>query len=254
MTKNRIKLIVTLSILNIIFGLKNLSGQIPDIQNIFEQGNKFYEQGNFNEAIVNYELLISKGVNDKIVYYNLGNAYYRIKSLGKSILNYERAHKLSPRDEDINYNLNFVRTFVKEQEDNILYKIIDSFTMNELTLFVSITYFIFVACLIIYMFYKNIILKWIMFSFGYLLIISLILFYSKYTIQEKTIKGIVITTPAEARTGPGDDYSVGFTLPEGKKVIILTEKNGWYAIAVKQAEPQPVMLKGWIQKHLIEKI
>ena len=49
--------------------------------------------------------------------------------------------------------------------------------------------------------------------------------------------------------GPGEDYSIAFTIPEGEEVIVIQEKNLWYEVGVKDQG-----IKGWIKKEEIEKI
>lgn len=249
---------MVLKCLVLIFHILGYS-QSEDLQETFSQANKFYQQSNFNQAITNYELILNNGIKDSKVYYNLGNAYYRINQIGKSILYYERALKISPRDEDIRYNLNFVRSFVKEPDENILYKTISLLSLDEISILCSIVYFLLITGVIGYMFFHNSIIKWINITLGIIFALNLLLWYNKFIIEEKTVSGIVITTPAQARTAPGEDEAVGFTLPAGKKVTILTEKEDWYAIAVKQLESvddevKSIILKGWIPKQVIEKI
>lgn len=225
-----------------------------DVQSVFSQANKNYEDAKYEEAISNYESLISSGISDSRVYFNLGNSYFRSNSVGKAILNYEKALKLSPRDEDTKFNLNFLRTFIKEPDEGLLYRLVTSLTINEITVACSLIYLLLFVSLILSLFYKIPRLKTVNISAGLLLFVCLVWWYGIYSAEIKTERGIVISAPAEARTGPGDDYSVGFTLPEGKKVVVLSEKDNWYAIAVKQAESEGVMLKGWIKKDIIAKI
>ena len=67
--------------------------------------------------------------------------------------------------------------------------------------------------------------------------------------QQLTSWGVVISGPADVRNGPGMENSVGFTLPEGRKIIVLSEKDEWAAIGLA-AEG----LKGWVEKKYIDKI
>ena len=69
-----------------------------------------YEDGNYPEAIQIYEQIVSTGVRDSRVLYNLGNAYALNGDIGRAILNYERAAEITPRDRDIRYNLALARS------------------------------------------------------------------------------------------------------------------------------------------------
>jgi uncharacterized protein YgiM (DUF1202 family) len=59
----------------------------------------------------------------------------------------------------------------------------------------------------------------------------------------------VIKAPGEVRNGPGQDYAVGFTVPEGSKVTLLNRRPEWSQIGVPQQG-----LKGWIPSSEIEPI
>ena len=60
---------------------------------------------------------------------------------------------------------------------------------------------------------------------------------------------VVTALPGEVRNGPGTDYAVGFTVPEGSKVLILNKRPEWTQIGA------PIEgLKGWIPTKEIEEI
>ena len=68
-------------------------------------GNEAYREGDFEKAIAHYEQLITDGVRNGRVHYNLGNAYFKNEQLGPALLNYYRAEKLMPGDDDIRQNI-----------------------------------------------------------------------------------------------------------------------------------------------------
>ena len=75
------------------------------IDDLMKQGNAAYQNGNYQNAISDYEKLVNDGYEGVSLYYNLGNAYYKDGKLGYSILYYEKALKLAPNDDDIQHNL-----------------------------------------------------------------------------------------------------------------------------------------------------
>ena len=115
------------------------------------QGNKLYEQGKYDEALVQYQdaLIDDPGnlvaefnvgnaqykkkkydealkaykkataLEDPLLrsqaYYNLGNTLYRLGKLPEAILAYKKALELNPNDEDAKYNLEYVRAKLKQQ-------------------------------------------------------------------------------------------------------------------------------------------
>jgi len=224
-----------------------------NIQQKFEEANKMYEQSNYDSAISLYESIIMQNVINSSLFYNLGDAYYHKNEIGKARLWYERAKKISPRDGDIENNLKFVRSFVQEPEEGFLSKAFGFVLINELTVFGSLFYFLFIAGLTISLFYKNDVLKLVNSITGTIFILCFLWFLTRIYAESKYVSGIIITN-TEARNGPGEDYSVGFTLPEGKKVRILSEKSGWYAVETLQVKPEKILIRGWIPKLSAKKI
>ncbi len=220
----------------------------------FNQGCAFYEEGNYLEAINAYESLIKKGIKNPAIYYNLGNAYFKNQQLGKALVYYERAFRLSPRNEDIRFNLTFARLkATKEKTPGIFKKfffnIYNFLNINELTLLASFFYFSLCILIAIYIFKKRHLLLWIIVPVGFLIIFNGLWLGIKIYNEQITTSAIVIASCGEVRNGPSADYSIGFTLPEGEKVIVLQQKDSWYAIGIKEKG-----LKGWISKESIEKI
>jgi tetratricopeptide (TPR) repeat protein len=90
-------------LLFILISFQSLFGQEATLQ--FEQANKLYRDGEYEQAVTSYEQIVNNGYEHASLYYNLGNAYFKLKNIPAAILNYERAKRLAPHDEDILYNL-----------------------------------------------------------------------------------------------------------------------------------------------------
>jgi tetratricopeptide (TPR) repeat protein len=78
-------------------------------ENGFEQGNRFYQGGQFAEAAAAYESQVRRGEFSANLFYNLANAYFRADQRGRAILNYQRALILEPAHAEATANLAFVR-------------------------------------------------------------------------------------------------------------------------------------------------
>jgi tetratricopeptide (TPR) repeat protein len=74
-------------------------------QEIFEQGNQFYQVEDYSAAVEAYEAVHASGFESPDLQYNLGNAYFKTGELGRSILSWERALRLAPGHEDAAANL-----------------------------------------------------------------------------------------------------------------------------------------------------
>jgi tetratricopeptide (TPR) repeat protein len=245
------KLTLLLSI--IFFPLIAFAALQSDSLLLFNQANDYYSKGQYDKAIAAYESLAGQKEVNASLHYNLGNAYFKIQKYGKAIACYERAAKLTPRDQDLRYNLNFVRAIVKEPGEPfpeiLLTSINNVISLNELTVLSSVFFILLICGLIAYMLFKQ--RKAVIFNLACLLAVIILSgwLYIKLNREVFTTQAVVISGPAEVRNGPGQENSVGFSLPEGRKVTVLGTKDNWAAIGLNSEG-----LKGWIEKKYLEEI
>ena len=90
-----------------------LSGGVQADQRAVSAANALVESGHIAEAVQIYEQLVTRGVRDGALFYNLGNAYFQQGDLGQAIVSYEQAAQLSPRDSDVRQNLALARSQAK---------------------------------------------------------------------------------------------------------------------------------------------
>lgn len=227
--------------------------QGQELRQSFTEANKAFEGQQYDQAISLYEKIISDSrLNSPEIYYNLGNAYYKTNKIGEALLNFERAYKLDPRDEDIRYNLNFLKNQVNDNtESDFISAMVNVLTAREVTLINTIVLILLLGVLITKMLLKNMEIPQVQPATYALL--GLLVFFSVWSVfkirNEKKEFGIVVTSACNVYNGPGEEFSVGFTPVEGKKVIILGENNGWYAIGLPNEK-----LKGWLKKDFVKKI
>jgi tetratricopeptide (TPR) repeat protein len=223
---------------------------------LFQKGNESYDTGNFDQAIEEYQKIVDLGIKNSKVFYNLGNAYFRKNQLGKAILNYRRALALEPRDDDSMTNLAFVKLFtldkIEEQRvnplSNLLHWFVNLFSLDELTLFVFLSYFLSIIFGILILFRRK---RRALLSGLTVLLVVFIIFSSLFAIKLyfNSIKnGVLIAPQMEVRSGPGKDYTLQFTGHEGLEFQINEEAEGWYRISL------PNGVKGWIPKEAVETI
>jgi len=129
---------------------------------IFYKANAFYEDGKYDDAIKVYSGLIDQGLESGNLYYNMGNSYFKKGELGKAILNYERAKKLIPGDSDLKANYDFVLSKVRNVVSmetvtmhNRVMAIYNSFTINGLTILLSLLYTIVLLFVFIFFIAKS---------------------------------------------------------------------------------------------------
>ena len=220
-------------------------------QEQFDKASKFLEKGDYDQALPIYEDLLRQGFESPALYYNLGNLYFRKGERGRAVLWYERAHRLSPRDSDIEFNLDLARSHLKDADEDILEKIVRFFTPTELGWTFTTLMWIFFGVL------GASIAGWIVsegfsriaiwFSGSLLLIVAL--WFGAGIAYARMADGIVVAPPGEVRHGPGNDFAVGFTVPEGSRVQVLARRPDWVQVGVPQQG-----LKGWMPAGDVEVI
>jgi tetratricopeptide (TPR) repeat protein len=235
-----------------IFSVSLLHAQ-EDALKLFNTANDLYQKGQYTNAIDSYNRLITQNTVNPTLYYNLGNAYYKNQQIGMAIVYYEKALQLSPRNSDVHYNIDFINKMLKEPApsffDQLMSAVNSIASLNELTVAGSFIFLLFIVFLSILLFkHSNLLISAALISFVFLILTGAILGL-KINNEVLTQWAIVVSTPADVRNGPGFDNSVGFSLPEGKKVMVLGQKDEWVAVGLKNEG-----LKGWIERKYINEI
>ena len=81
----------------------------------YQEGNRLYQEGDFEDALASYLRLVEAGFESGEVYYNIGNTYFKLGELAQAILYYERARRLLPGDEDVQVNLDLARSLTVDE-------------------------------------------------------------------------------------------------------------------------------------------
>ena len=82
---------------------------------LYQEGNRLYQQGDFEGALDSYLRVRDAGFESAELYYNVGNAYFKVGELGRAILFYERARRLVPGDADVVANLELARSLTADE-------------------------------------------------------------------------------------------------------------------------------------------
>ncbi|MCM8823894.1 MAG: tetratricopeptide repeat protein [Candidatus Omnitrophica bacterium] len=232
--------------------LVNLSIFCADEEiNNFQKGNFYYEQDNFDKAIEEYNSIINKGLESGNLYYNLGNCYFKKGDLGRAILNYEKAYRLIPWDKDLESNYEYAYSLVKGNiyyKNNFIYRIFDKFTIDGLTILLTVLYIFSLIIVLIGFILKS--AKKICFAFiGFLLIVFILGFVSLFNkINNLHKEGIILVKETEVKFEPKESSTTYFTIYEGTKVKIIYFQNEW--VKIKRADNKI----GWIKRSHLEVI
>ncbi|MBI5555766.1 MAG: tetratricopeptide repeat protein [Elusimicrobia bacterium] len=221
----------------------------------FHSANEMYKQGKYEEAKDAYESLLGQGLVSANLYYNLGNCYFKLNRLGKAIVNYERAKQIIPLNRELQANLAFVHSQLENppgQSQSLVKGILnlstDSFTIDQLTIIVSLFFFLSAGSSGIKLLSKRE-FTWLrrtaLTSFMLLLLFGALWGWKIY--QTQVLKyGVTIMPQAECRFAPEETAVTRFRLSEGAKIIILESDGQW--LHVKSGDNNI----GWVQKSMIE--
>ena len=86
-----------------------------NLHDVFNQGNQYYQQGEYEQAIESYQKIIEEGYESGPLYFNLGNAYYKLGQLGPARLYYERASEYLKNDEALQENMQLLNLRLVDQ-------------------------------------------------------------------------------------------------------------------------------------------
>ena len=225
---------------------------------LFEKGNRFYEDKNFDSAVVCYEQSEDCGISSSILYYNLANSYFRQNRIGNAILYYERALQINPTDPDILANLNYARMNIVDRipepersiVESILHYLHTLLPLTHRLITLLILLFFAVIFFALALFVKGNLRLWMTYLvvLDFLIIIPLSISsgISVYSLENKKY-AVITETKIEAMNEP-DGGKTLFLLHEGTKVQVLKVARDWSFIALSNG------VSGWIKTASIEKI
>ena len=234
------------------------AGSAGTVAQVYNEANALYRQGEFREAASRYEEVVSQGVRNGNVFFNLGNAWFKAGEIGQAILAYERALKLMPGDEDVLLNLQFVNARKEdkspEDDDNLLTRVLSSayrvLSADVLAVLSSISLFLMSAAAVLWLYSTSRRSLWI----GLLVLAGAglcgsgsLLTYRAYS-ETSASEAIVLADEVQGRSGPGNDYLLVFTIHEGTKVAVERLESRWYLVRL------PNGIGGWVPGETVERI
>jgi tetratricopeptide (TPR) repeat protein len=201
--------------------------QVPDT--LFDQANKFYEEGEFQKAAGMYQHLIDQGSATSTVFFNLGNAWFKAGANGRAIAAYRQAERLTPRDPSLRFNLHFVREQVKGKESSSgawgRQWLLNLTTREWSTLFGFglWTWFALLA-LREYRPAWRPALRGYTATAGFSALVLGLCLYMNFHFLHNTINAVVVVPNAVVRLGPLEESKVHYQLRDGEEITVLDEK------------------------------
>lgn len=210
---------------------------------LFSQANAQYAEGNYAEAITQYEQIILEQPAAE-VYYNLGNAYFKQGELAQSILAYERALRLKPSYTDAQHNLQFAQSRIVDniEDTNSFFlsnwiKVVRNAFSQSTWIILSIT--LFICMLLGFFFFAFSQTLWIRKTAFYTSIIALLISIvaclnasSLHYRDTQRAEAIITQGIVNAKSSPDRSGNDLFTIHEGTKVEIKEVIGDWCCIHV----------------------
>jgi tetratricopeptide (TPR) repeat protein len=226
-------------------------------EEIFERGNRAYDDERFGEAAEAFETLLKYQIEDPRVEYNLANTEFRRGNLGRAILHYERAKRLNPTDPDILANLRFARSWrldrVPETERPVaidwLVRVQDRVGPDRQAWLMVLAVWLICALLAWGLAMAG---RWNA-RFGWelaVLVLILVLlgasWYATYQRLEGRTTAVVVERIVEVLAGPGENNATLATVHEGLDVEVWGERQEWIQVRL------PNGVSGWVRRGAVE--
>ena len=215
-------------------------------------------EANYRKAIKAYETLVSSGIRNGKLYYNLGNAYFRVSDLSRAVLNYRRALRLMPGDSHVRENLRFARSRVHDKIEvsgrralvrSLFFWHFDT-SLKSRTVAAIVCYVLLWALLIVAVFLRWRPLRW---AVGAAILLTVALGVScaveNYT-RGRSLEGVVTVDEVVLRKGNGISYEPKYSAPlhSGAEFSIVEQRGSWYHIRLSDGK------SGWMQASAAEVI
>jgi hypothetical protein len=250
------------------------------LDTVFQQGTDAYEAGDYPAAITLYQDLVSGGVANADLFYNLGNAYFEMDDLGHAVLWYERTLGADPRHEDAAANLTLARSMLRDQQllvpsgglRNAALVWHQKTTAAESVAVASGFYLLFCVLAVLFVFRRepavgdflkrmSIVSPGRLFGLGpgpdvalamaAAAVVGLLFAGSAWTkirsAGEHT-RGVIVTEEVAVFSGPSRDATVQFKVHQGTGVSVRESRPGWIRVEL------PGDLSGWVDAGALERI
>lgn len=244
-------------IITVIVIFLGLFVQAQSNKELFEKGNQYYKNADYESAITAYSQIEKSGYHSDALYFNLANAYYKLNKVAPSIYYYEKAIKLNPLHEDAKYNLilanrmaidvieQMPKTLIQKIESNFLHKIsVEKWAINAVV-FSFLTALLF----LIYYFSYSTMVKRIFFAmsivtFG-LMLLCISIAFKGISYEKKHRPAIIFSEKVVIKNAPTFNSEDVFILHEGTKVEVLDTVDDWYKIKLADGKI------GWVKTGVL---
>lgn len=236
----------------------SVNAQSPE--QLFQQGNGYYQQGNFASAIACYESVLKSGVTGGELCFNLGNAYYKQGNMGRAILHYERAMRLMPGDDDLRHNLQLANLLIVDKIDVtprlFIWDAWDAikawFSLSGISWTAYALLILTAGAVVVIILARSYALRKIgtiaLLSTGLFLAVAVAILVDKARDAGRSDEAIVLATLTTIKNSPDAKSSDAFVLHAGVKLRIIDSVNEWVKIRLADGKV------GWMERSAAEQI
>jgi tetratricopeptide (TPR) repeat protein len=225
---------------------------------LFLEGNKYYQSGQYEEALSAYQRILDAGFESGPLYYNMGNCCYKLSRIGPSILYYERAARSIPADEDLKANLAMANLAVIDKiepmPEFILFKIVRAAVHlvpgHLLAVLLVASYLLAAGLLILWMLARKNAARAAGLRgaavFAIFSAVFAILLLGQVHETRTRREAVILASKVDVMSGPGEQGGTEvFSLHEGTKVTLDRESGEWTEIIL------PDRKVGWVKKDVL---
>ncbi len=220
-----------------------------NINELFNNGNEFYSQNNYKEAISIYEKILENGYFTEDLYLNLGNAYFHDSNFGKARWSYEMGLKINPINSDLKNNNNvnkaYIDGYIELPKNNLIDFInifFQSLSLNQFLLINSFLLLLTAISFFIMKVFQMHALNRIFYLMTIILFTSILITFTKNIWDQNNLFAIIIDEEVVVYSAPFlnqvIEQSVFFS---GNKVKIHQRTDFWIEVSTYDGR------KGWIQ-------
>lgn len=222
-----------------------LSARDTAQEELFAEGNRLYQEGEFAGAIASYRSVAEGGFESAALHYNLGNAHFRLGEIGRAVLNYERALRLDPGNDDIRANLALVNQRLQDRIDPLpRFWLLSAFDWwmglmprGVLKAMVAACYLLLGAAVVLIVLRRPAGWRGTLRRFAWAPAAVTVLLGATLLVREtgldKPEEAVVMAAEARVLNAPSEDAGLAlFTLHEGTKVRIDRRAGEWAEIVL----------------------
>lgn len=210
-----------------------------------------YDAGRYEEAAAAFASAVAASPREPAWHYGRAGALLKAGRLGPAVAAYERAFALAPRDRDTRENLDFALRRAGEEltPAGVPPALFALFTMLSERELAGLFWLAAWAALLLAAAALGRLVPPPAAGAAAAAGLSLGLWWAALRASLPPERAVIVASRAELRNGPGPGFTVGAVVPEGRRVRILAERDGWLEVGtMKEGE------RGWVESAAAERL